>query len=208
MKRKNTLITMYVITFLLSIISILAYQKRSSDFFSGLSSLCSDITIIVSFVIVTYSLIVCVIYMKDKLVKKAKHYDSNMIFSLLILLLSMLIVFISYASVFSHKNAIEFTIDTIIRGNNFDIVKLFIKSMIFYYFIYLCTIGGIVLNHRFNKNDNILYVVLAVFLLIIGIFLLIKFARGDLILIILILDIAMYFIIKLCWGIYEKRRKR
>ena len=176
MKKSRTLIIYYVITLLLSLISIISFKNKGNDFFAATSSITADLTLIISIITITVGLLYCCSYIKESLFKKEKNFDKKIIYTLLILLLTLIIVFISFINVFSHKNIIEFITNLINKHENIDILKLFIESFFIYIFIYLCTINGLIINNLFlDENSNYFFPVCVIVGMILIAIVLLKF---------------------------------
>jgi len=207
MKKNKPLIISYICMLVLSLVSIYGYKKSGSEFFSGLSSIMTDLTLIAVSVSMIYTLIICSKNFKEMIDKKDKKFYKNTIISFLILLLTLTISFISFVNIFAHKNFIEYIV-SIFVNNNHEIISLFIKSLIFYIFIYLCSINGITLNNLFSKDDNILSFPIAITLFFIGLlFIFFIFSSSyRLLYLFIFVDIILYILVKWLCDKYEKRK--
>ena len=154
MKRSKTLITYYIITILLALISLISYKQRGNDFFVALSSLTADITLIISVVFITYTLFYCCSYMKEKIEKSDKKIINKLFISLLILLITMITIFMCFISIYSHKNIFEFIKELIDKKENMDVLILFFNSVLVYFLLFLFACLGIIVNNRMDKNEE------------------------------------------------------
>jgi hypothetical protein len=208
MKKKKTLITFYIVTIVLSLISVFSYKNKASEFFSGLSSIASDFTLIFATITVVYGLFVCSKDLREKIIKKDKKIDKNLLINLGFLLLTIIIVFLSFVNVFSHKNTIEYVIDSIVRNENREMLKAFLESVGIYFIIFqvvaitelineLC--WGSDINYKFPIKIIFGFIFLVVILILINIHIIIK---------LFILDIVLYFIARYLWKEYIKNIKK
>ena len=106
--KKRTLIIYYLITFILSIISLYAFNHRGNDFLTATSTLTADLALIVSVILFIYALLYACDYVKENLIKKDKKIKQKIIISLAILLLTIIIIFVSLINVYSHKDIFIF----------------------------------------------------------------------------------------------------
>lgn len=201
MKRKKTLFIFFLIIILLSVISLWAFKNKGGDFLNAVSSLSNDFIVIISMITIVYSLITYSVYIKDKILDDENNYHKYVTVGLLMLLLTLVIIFLSYATVFSHKNIIDFLIETLINNKNSNVISAFIKSLIIYYYIYLSSVNGIVINYRVNKDENIYSLPITIVLIGILLLLAVYFIFNGLILIICILDIFLYLLGSLLWNV-------
>ena len=207
MKKYKNLIIYYLIIIGLSLVSIFSYNAKGNDILTATASLTADITLILSVITVTYAVLFCCNYLKEALIKKEKKFDLKMIKTLIILLITLIIIFISFINVFSHKTIFEFLHSVIVNNENKDIITLFFKSLLAYYFIYLCAVNGLISNNLFldEDNDYVFPILLIAFTVICSLILLKVGLR--LLYFVLIIDIVLYFVARLLWGEYEKRNK-
>ena len=166
--RKKTLIIYYIITFGLSLISLISYKYKGIDFLTATSSLTADFALIISVVLFIYALFYVCDYIKENIIKKDKNIKKKIILSLLILLFTMIVIFISFVNIYSHKNIIEFIKITITKKENLDIISLFSKSLLIYFLIFLVTIVGVILSNR-EVDDNMYKILMKFFLIIVDI---------------------------------------
>lgn len=199
MKRRKILFAFFIIIIILSIISIMTYKSKGSDFLLAISSLSNDFIVIISFITIIYSLITYSIFMKEKLFNKGQNYHRYMAISLFMLLITMTIVFFTYATIFSHKNIFVYVIDTLVKNKNVEVLKVLFKALLIYYYIFLSTINGIVINYKFNNNDSVYALPITVILIGILLSIIIYFTYNSLFLIIFIFDILLYFIGSVFW---------
>ena len=194
--KKRTLIIYYIVTFLLSIISLYSYKHKSNDFLTATSSLTADFALIISVVLFIYALFFVCDFIKERITKKDKDIKKKIAFSLLILLFTMIIIFISFVNIYSHKNIFEFIKNTITKNENMDIIVLFFKSLFVYFLIYLVTVVGIILTHK--ELDEEKYKLLMNAFLISAFFFVLKVLLGfRLFYFIIILNIIIYILINM-----------
>lgn len=210
MKNKKSLIMFYIFTIVLSLVSVFSYKHKSNEFFSGLSSITADLTLILATITIVYGLIVCAADIKGQLIKKDKKVDKNIIINLGFLLLTLIIVFLSFINVFSHKNTIEYIIDSVVRHENKEIFKAFIESIGIYFFIFKFVIVTFIINelcwdsdinYKFPYKIVFGFILLLIIMLFIDISIIIK---------VFILDFIMYFIARYLWKkllINNKKKK-
>lgn len=205
MKSKKTLITYLSITLLLSLLSLISFKNKGNDFFTATSSITADFTLIISVITITYSIFYCCNYFKEKIMKK-NNINKFLVFSLLILLLTMSVIFISFVNIFAHKNIFEYIINTINKKENLDIIKLFIESTFIYFFIFLCAAFGIMISNKYDENENMLkyLIILTAMLVVISIILVIIGIK--LIYFMIIINITIYVGLLLIWN--NKKRKQ
>ena len=149
MKKYKTLIIYYLISLILSLISLLTYISRSSDFSIAISSITSELSLIVSAITIIYALLFCSSHMKDN-----KLSRKSIIFSIFILFITSVAVFISFINIFSHRSFIDYFIRVINKQENYDIVKLFIRFFAIYAYIYIFAIIGLLLYNYYNKDKK------------------------------------------------------
>jgi len=177
----------------------MSFKNKSSDFMISVSSLANDLIVIISMITIIYSLITFSIYIRDKLFKSGGNYHKYMFISLFFLMITMTIVFLSYATIFSHKNIFVFLYDTLIRNKNIDVLVILTKAILVYHYIYLSSVNSIIINYLLsNKKDDITLPVLIIIALIF-LFLIIYFVYNSQFLIIFIFDIFLYLIGSIFW---------
>ena len=187
MKKIKPLIINYIVLILISLISLFSFKQKGNDFFVALSSLSADIALVFSIIIIIYALLFCC-----SICKCNKDINKNIIKSLLIILSTIVIIFISFVNIYSHKNLFEYIIRIFNGKENLDIIILFLESLFVYIFIYLCSLVGILLSNHYNKYKKIgllPIILISVVLLIIMILVNIKV---KLLLFIWIVDILIY----------------
>ena len=199
MKNKKTLIIYYVITLLLSIISLYSFKNKGNDFFTATASLTADFTLIISIVLIVYALFICLNFIKEKIQKKGKikKFDLNNLISLLILTCTLVVVFISFINIFSHKDIFEFIKNTIDKKENIDLIKLFIESCFIYYFIYLAGLNGIIISKKYNEEDTTYMIPTVVIISVVIISLVLMKLGVRLIYFITIIDVILYITAKI-----------
>ncbi len=202
--RKKTLIIYYIITFVLSIISLYSYKYKGIDFFTATSAITADFALIISVVLFIYALFYVCDYIRDKIIKKDKQVKKKLIISLSILLLTMIIIFVSFVNIYSHKNIIEFLINSITKKENLDIISLFFKALLVYYLIYLFTVIGIILSNKEVDEDK--YKILMNSFLVAVFFFILKSLLGfRLLYFVIILDIILYVLVNLLLNNKKKK---
>ena len=161
MKKYKTLIIYYLITLVLSLISLLTYVSRSSDFCIAISSITSELSLIVSAIAIIYALLFCSSYMKDN-----KLSRKSIIISMLVLFATTIAIFISFINIFSHRSFIDYFIRMINGQESYDIVKLFIKFFAVYIYFYIFAIIGLLLYNYYNKDKKVEMILLAILLMV------------------------------------------
>jgi len=190
MKKVKPLFITNIVTILISFISLIAYHNKGNDFFTALSSILSEATLILSFVILIYALVFCCNYLKE-----SKITRRHILYSILILLFTTVAIFISFINVYSHRNIFEYVIRVINKKENLDIVKLFIRFLSVYYYIYVCSIIGMILCNFNNKKDKKQYFLLLLLLIIlVFVFVTVEF---EYIYLIIAIDIITYLMLLL-----------
>ena len=207
MKDKKTLITYYMITLLLSFISLLSFNNKGNDFLTATASITADLTLIITVILITYTIIYSCNYYKEKISKKKNNIKKSLIISLSILLLTIFVVFISFVNIYSHKNIFEYIINCINKKENLDIIKLFIESLFIYLFIFLCSASGIIVSNKYEENDNILKTFLSIIVVTLIISIVLILFRVKLLYFMIIIDIILYISIILLWNKINSKKK-
>ena len=166
MKKYKSLIIYYVLFITLSLISLFSFKQKGNDIFIALSSISADMSLVFAIIIVIYALLLCC----NKNKKELTNINKTVLSSLLILFITMLIVFISFINIYSHRNVFEYIIRVINKKENLDILILFLESLFVYFFIYLSSLNGIVLSNIYNKKRKLElfpFIVITIMLLLI-----------------------------------------
>ena len=149
MKRYKALSIYYIMSFVLSLTSLVMFNNKSSDFCIALSSITSELSLIISAILIIYALLFCSSYIKDNKVNRKSIFTS-----LIILSITTLVVFISFINVFSHRNFIDYFIRIINKKESYDIVRLIMKFLAIYLYIFLFAIIILLLSNYYNKNKK------------------------------------------------------
>lgn len=207
MKNKKTLITYYLITILLALISLYSFNQKGNDFFTALSSLASDFTLIFSVITVIYSLFFCCDYIRHVIEKKDKQFYLKVIIALMILFLSISIVFVSFVTIFSHKSIFDFINNVVNKNENRDIAKLFIESILVYFLIFLFVVNGLIISNKKNDKEQSYIIPFIVITTIIVLTFILTKMGFRLIYSVILIDIILYISMNVLWKKYNKKKK-
>ena len=166
MKKYKSLGIFYLIPIVLSLISLVTHNK-GNDFLTAVSSITSELSLIISIILIIYALLFCSSYVKDNRMKR-----ESIIISVIILIITSIVVFLSFINVYAHRNVIDYLIRVINKKESIDIVKLFFKFLIVYLYIFLFSFIGILLYNFYNKDKKIEFFLLLVLLFILVVILL------------------------------------
>ena len=188
MKKYKALSIYYIMSLVLSLTSLVMFNNKSSDFCIALSSITSELSLIISAILIIYALLFCSSYIKDNKVNRKSIFTS-----LIILSITTLVVFISFINVFSHRNFIDYFIRIINKKESYDIVRLIMKFLAIYLYIFLFAIIILLLSNYYNKNKKD-EVCLLSFLLIVLLIVLLNI-RYEQIKFIFTIDITLYLML-------------
>ena len=190
MKKIKSLVIYYIMLISLSLISLFSFKHKGNDFFVALSSITADLSFVLSIILIVYAILFCCNKCK-------KNINKSILSSLLILFITMVVIFLSFVNIYSHRNIFEYIIRVINKKENLDIIILFLESLFVYIFIFLCSLIGIILNNYYIKYKKIgKYPIILITIVLLFIMILVNIGV-KLLLFVWIIDIILYIIVKL-----------
>ena len=207
MKRSKTLICYFIITISLALISLFSFKQKGNDFFIALSSISADLTLLISVGLVVYSLFFCCIYIKEKIEKKDKKLNQKTLISLSILLLTLIVTFMSFINIYSHKNIFEFIKAIIDKKESTDIITLFIIKLLVYISIFMFAVIGIFIGDKKNKDEEINRIIYIVASTIFILFIIRMLFSFRLLYLVIIIDVILYITIFVLFSNKKVKKK-